>query len=72
MKVIYRCGACGEICDPSDVEIIERDEDGAEWLENVEKCPNCGLDKLKKYSRFGHPRMTEPLTLLQWDIVVDR
>lgn len=70
MKIIYRCSACGEIYNQSDVEIIERDEDGVEWAE-VEKCPNCGLDKLKKESRFGHPRMTEPLTLNAWGAIGD-
>jgi len=71
MKAIYRCGECGEIVDPGDVEIIERDDDGTEWLEDVGKCPNCGLNRLKKDSRFGHPRMTKPLTLKMWGAIED-
>lgn len=70
MKTIYRCGECGEIANPGDVEIIERDEDGYEE-KSVEKCPNCGLDRLKKDTRFGHPRMTKPLTLKTWGSIED-
>jgi len=65
MKTIYRCGACGEIFDPGDVETIERDQYGDEWLE-VRPCPTCG-GGLKKTDRFGYPRMTEPLTLKAWE-----
>lgn len=71
MKTIYRCGACGEIFNSSDVETMQWDVDGAEWLADVGKCPNCGLDELKKDTRFGYPRMTEPLTLKAWGVIED-
>lgn len=71
MKTIYRCGACGEIFNPGDVETTRWDEDGAKWVKGVEECPNCGLDELKKDTRFGYPRMTEPLTLKTWGTIED-